>query len=311
MTNIVTPDVIEAAAARITPYVRRTPLLRLDGPVPCELKLELLQATGSFKVRGAFNTFLSVDVPDGGAAAASGGNHGAAVAYAAHTLGHKAAIFVPRIASPAKVKIIEEAGATLTVAGERYADALDACEAYRSETGAIGVHAYDAPMTVAGQGTVDLEWETDTSGLDTILVAVGGGGLISGIAAWFQNRVKVVGVEPEGSRALADALAAGKPVDVDVQSVAADSLGSRKVGALNLEIAERFVDHVALVPDEAIVDAMRTLWTTARLVTEPGGAAAYAALLSGAYVPARGERVGVLVCGANIDPVTFNNIIGG
>ncbi|WP_226573793.1 threonine/serine dehydratase [Acuticoccus sediminis] len=309
MTDLVTQADIAAAAERIAPYVRRTPLLRLDAPVPCELKLEQLQATGSFKVRGAFNTLLSVDVPDGGVAAASGGNHGAAVAYAAHTLGHKAAIFVPTISSPAKVSVIREAGADLTIGGARYAEALEACEAYRAETGAIGVHAYDAPLTVAGQGTVGAEWEADTAGLDTVLVAVGGGGLISGVAAWFARRVKVVGVEPEGSRALAAALEAGRPVDVDVESVAADSLGSRSVGALNLALAQAYVDHVALVTDAAIRDAQRTLWRQARIVTEPGGAAAYAALLSGAYRPADGERVGVLVCGANTDPATFADVL--
>lgn len=311
MDSTVTRTDIEAAAERIAPYVRRTPLLRLDAPVPCELKLEQLQATGSFKVRGAFNTLLSVEVPAGGVAAASGGNHGAAVAHAARTLGHPASIFVPTIASPAKLQVIREAGADVTLIGERYAEALDACETFRATSGAIGVHAYDAPLTVAGQGTVGAEWEADTTGLDTVLVAVGGGGLISGIATWFEKRVKVVGVEPAGSCALAAALNAGRPVDVDVHSVAADSLGARSVGALNLALAQRYVDHVALVDDTAIVDAQRALWRAARIVTEPGGAAAYAALLSGAYRPAKGERVGVLVCGANTDPVTFAKVIAG
>ncbi|UOM36506.1 threonine/serine dehydratase [Acuticoccus sp. I52.16.1] len=300
---------IEAAAARIAPHVRRTPLMRLEAPVPCELKLEQLQATGSFKVRGAFNTLLSVDVPAGGVAAASGGNHGAAVAYAASVLGHKATIFVPTIASPAKLQVIREAGADITILGERYAEALEASEAFQAASGAIGVHAYDAPLTVAGQGTVGAEWEADSAGLDTVLVAVGGGGLISGIAAWFQNRVKVVGVEPEGSCAMAAALKAGRPVAVEVNSVAADSLGSRSVGVLNYELARRFVERVVLVEDEAIVEAQRTLWRQARIVTEPGGATAYAALQSGAYQPAPGERVGVLVCGANTDPVSFSNAI--
>lgn len=300
---------IECAAGRIAPYVRRTPLLALDAPVRCELKLEQLQVTGSFKVRGAFNTLLSAVVPNAGVAAASGGNHGAAVAHAAHRLGRPAAVFVPSIASPTKLTVIREAGADVHVGGAFYADALAACEAYRETTGAIGIHAYDAPATIAGQGTVAAEWEADTAGLDTVLVAVGGGGLIAGIAAWFEGRVKVVGVEPEGSACLSAALAAGSPVDVDVASVAADSLGARCTGALNLAIAQAHVARVVLVPDAAIVEAQRALWRAARLVTEPGGAAAFGALLSGAYVPEPDERVGVLVCGANADPAEFAEIL--
>ncbi len=306
--STVTPADIEAAAERIRPYVRRTPLLRLDGPVRCELKLELLQVMGSFKPRGAFNTLTSVDVPESGVAAASGGNHGAAVAYAAHTLGHKAAIFVPEIVRAAKRALIEGAGAEIHVGGARYPEALAACEAYQAATGAIGIHAYDAPLTVAGQGTVAAEWERDSDGLDTVLVAVGGGGLIAGIAAWFQGRVKVVGVEPEGSRCLHAALEAGRPVDVDIDSIAADSLGARSVGALNYAIASQHVAGVTQVTDAAIEDAQKALWRATRLVTEPGGATAFAALASGAYTPAPGERVGVLVCGANADLPTFADL---
>ncbi|ORE93728.1 threonine dehydratase [Stappia sp. 22II-S9-Z10] len=309
MSDPVSQDDILAAAERIGPHVRRTPVMALDGPALCEVKLEFLQATGSFKVRGAFNTLLSSVVPAAGVAAASGGNHGAAVAYAAHRLGHKAAIFVPTIASPAKVDVIRAAGAEVTLVGERYAEALEACDAYMADTGAIGVHAYAAASTIAGQGTVAAEWETQTAGLDTVLVACGGGGLVSGMAAWFAGRVKVVAVEPEGSCALKAAMDAGQPVDVTVESIAADSLGARRTGSINLAIAERYVDHVALVADDAIRAARRALWQTARIVTEPGGAAAYGALLSGAYVPERSERVGVLVCGANTDPVTFNNAL--
>lgn len=307
---MVGPEEIEAAAARIRGHVRRTPVMRLEAPVPCELKLEQLQVTGSFKVRGAFNSLLSVAVPDAGVAAASGGNHGAAVAYAAHRLGHPSNIFVPRIASRAKLAVIEAALADVHVGGERYADALAACAAFRATSGAIDVHAYDAPATVAGQGTVAREWEADSGGIDTVLVAIGGGGLIAGVAAWFAGRVRVVGVEPEGSRALHAALEAGRPVDVGVETVAADSLGARSVGALNLAIAQAHVDRVMLVPDGAIVEAQRVLWRSARIVAEPGGAAAYAALLSGAYTPAQGERVGVLVCGANVDLAAFAALVG-
>lgn len=299
---------IEQAAERIRPYVRRTPLLQLDAPVRCELKLELLQVMGSFKPRGAFNTLLSVDVPAAGVAAASGGNHGAAVAHAAHTLGHKAAIFVPELVRAAKRAAIERAQAEIHVGGARYPEAFAACEAYRAATGAIGIHAYDAPLTIAGQGTVAAEWEEDTAGLDTVLVAVGGGGLIAGIAAWFAGRVKVVGVEPEGSCCLKQALDAGGPVDVEIDSIAADSLGARSIGSLNYAIAREHVASVTLVTDAAIEEAQRTLWTEARLVTEPGGAAAFAALLSGAYRPAPGERVGVLVCGSNTDLADFARV---
>jgi threonine dehydratase len=299
----VTRDEIEAAHARIAPHVRRTPLLEADG---VSLKLEFLQHTGSFKARGAFNNLLSRTAPAAGVAAASGGNHGAAVAYAAAKLGLAAHVFVPEIAAPLKIEKIRSYGADVHVEGATYFDALALCEAHIAETGALSLHAYDAPETVAGQGTVGLEWEEDLAAfgpapLDTVLVAVGGGGLISGVAAWFAGRTKVIGVEPEGSRALHAALEAGRPVDVEVRSVAADSLGARRVGALNFAILRETVEHVALVSDAAIREAQRTLWREFNIVAEPGGAAAYAALLSGAYRPEKGERIGVLLCGANAD----------
>lgn len=296
---------IEAAALAIADEVRVTPVMHLRAPVPCELKLEHHQLAGSFKARGAFYNLLSRNVPAAGVAAASGGNHGAAVALAAARLGHNAAIYVPSISSPAKVDVIRRTGAQVVVGGERYADALAECERYQGETGAMSVHAYDADETIAGQGTVAAEWEGQTAGLDTVLVAVGGGGLISGIAAWFRGRVKVVGVEPERACALHAALAAGEPVDVPVDGVAADSLGAKRIGERNFEICRGAVDHVALITDGAIREAQRTLWQEARILTEPGGAAAYGALLGGAYVPGEGERVGVLVCGANVDPADF------
>ena len=302
----VSRDDIRAAQARIAPHVRRTPVWQLparsfghDGPV--SLKLEMLQHAGSFKPRGAFNTLLSQPIPRTGIAAASGGNHGAAVAYAARRLGLKARIFVPEISSPAKIAVIRAHGADIVIGGARYADAQEACDRYVVETGALRVHPFDAETTMAGQGTVALEWEADDPHLDTALVAVGGGGLIAGMAAWWAGRVKVVGVEPQGSRALHAAFQAGAPVDVEVNSVAADSLGARNVGERVFAVCRDSVDRVALVSDEAIVAAQRALWRDWRIAAEPGGAAALAALLSGAYRPRAGERVGVLLCGANVD----------
>jgi threonine dehydratase len=269
-------------------------------PGPLSLKLEFLQHTGSFKPRGAFTTLLSERAPAAGVVAASGGNHGAAVAYAARQLGLRARIFVPSTSSPVKIARIREAGAEIVIEGVGYADALALSEAYRTESGALAVHAYDAPATISGQGTVGLEWD-EQARLDTVLIAVGGGGLVAGIAAWFQGRVRVVGVEPEGAPTLHAALAAGAPVDVAVSSIAADSLGARRTGPHILEIATRYVDRVALVSDAAIREAQRLLWARLRIAAEPGGAAALAALLSGAYRPAAGERVGVLLCGGNVD----------
>ncbi|MBM6580923.1 threonine/serine dehydratase [Microvirga sp. BT689] len=296
---------IEAAHTRIAPHVRRTPVLHQnrafghDGPV--SLKLEFLQHAGSFKTRGAFNAILSGAVPSAGVAAASGGNHGAAVAYAAKQVGVRARIFVPEISSPAKISVIRSHGAEVVIGGARYADAQDACDLYVAESGALRIHPFAAASTMAGQGTAALEWEQDGPGLDTVLVAVGGGGLISGVASWWAGRLKIVGVEPEGSRALHAALAAGGPVDVEIDSVAADSLGAKNTGDLVYGICRESVDHVALVTDEAIRDAQRLLWRDYRIASEPGGAAALAALVSGAYKPRSGERVGVLLCGANVE----------
>jgi threonine dehydratase len=304
----VTPADIEAAAVRIAPHVRTTSLLEtrpadLDIPVGLSMKLEFLQHAGSFKSRGAFNSLLTAVVPSSGVAAASGGNHGAAVAYAAARLGCQATIFVPEIASPAKIAAIRAFGADVRIGGARYNDALEACHAFVAETGAFPVHAYDTAATIAGQGTLAAEWDAQLGGsaLDTVLVAVGGGGLIAGLAAWWQRRVKVVGVEPAGSCALHAALAVGRPVDVDVNSIAADSLGARRAGDLVYALAARFVAQVVLVEDAAIAAAQRALWADLRIATEPGGAAAFAAIRSGAYRPAPGERVGVLLCGANVE----------
>ncbi|MBV9248736.1 MAG: threonine/serine dehydratase [Acetobacteraceae bacterium] len=298
---------IAEAAARIAPHVRRTPVLRLTGsglglPFPVTLKLELLQHAGSFKPRGAFNRLLSTQLPPAGVIAASGGNHGAAVAFAAQRLGVPAEIFVPTITAPAKVARIASYNARVIQTGETYAEALAASRARQAEAGALEVHAYDHPAVLAGQGTVGREFELDAPDLTHVLVATGGGGLIGGIAAWYAGSAVVVSVEPEGCPTLYSALHAGGPVDAPVGGVASDSLGARRVGELMFPIAQAFVSAAVLVPDEAITAAQRALWEVCRLMAEPGGATALAALLSGAFVPPEGARVGVLVCGANTDP---------
>ncbi len=314
----VTPGDIRAAHALIVRHVRRTPVLEAPSPIagapPVSLKLECLQVSGSFKARGAFHNLLTRRAPAAGCATASGGNHGAAVAYAAEKLGVRARVFVPEIATPAKIAKIRVYGAETVVGGRSYAEAQERCDADVARRGALTIHPYDATETVAGAGTVALEWEEDLArlaqrGLDTVLVAVGGGGLIAGVAAWFAGRVRVVGVEPEGSRALDAAFDAGGPVDVAVESIAADSLGARRVGDLNFALAQKFVAEVALVSDAAILEAQRRLWTDLSIVAEPGGAAAFAALASGAYRPARAERVGVLVCGANADLAALARLV--
>ncbi len=306
----VTRDAIAAAARRIAPWVRRTPVLQIDGEVfglsaPLTLKLELLQHSGSFKARGAFNNLLDAQVPQAGVVAASGGNHGAAVAYAAHKLNVPARIFVPEISAPAKIARIRDFGAEVVVGGARYNDALHASEDWIAGSGAMSVHAYDAIPTLEGQGSVAMEFAEQAPDLDTVLVAVGGGGLIGGMAAWYRGGVKLVAVEPETSHALHAALAAGMPVDVDVSGLAADSLGARSVGALMFPFAQAYVEQVVLVPDDAIRASQMWLWQNLRTAAEPGGAAALAALLSGAYKPEPSERVGVLVCGGNVDPATL------
>lgn len=286
---------IAAIEPRIRPYIRRTPVLDVDGVT---LKLEFLQHSGSFKVRGAFTNLLTRDVPRAGVVAASGGNHGAAVAYAAMRLGLPCTIFVPTVTSPAKIARIESYGATLVIGGDRYQDAYEASVEYQASTGALAVAAFDSVETLLGQGTVGLEFENQAP-LDTLLVSVGGGGLIGGIASWYEGRVRIVAVEPEGAPTLHAALAAGRPVDAPSEGIASDSLAPRRVGELNYRIAERFVDRVVLVSDDDIRASRAALWDRARIVSEPGGAAAYAALLSQKYRPADGERVGVVICGAN------------
>jgi threonine dehydratase len=296
-------DMVIAASQRIAPFVRKTPVIELPrgalgGDWVPIFKLEFMQHAGSFKARGAFNNLLSRPVGAAGVAAASGGNHGAAVAYAAQVLGYSARVFVPEISAPAKVAAIRRFGAEVVIGGARYDDAQAACDAYVAETGALKIHPFASEETIAGQGSVAREWPGP---LDSVLVAAGGGGLISGIALWWAGKVNVVGVEPEGSCALHAALAAGGPVSVEVNSIAADSLGARNVGPLVYGVCKDRVDHVVLVSDAAITAAQKQLWQDFRMAVEPGGAAALAAVMSGIYVPPAGERVGILLCGANVD----------
>jgi len=303
---------IAATYELIRPHVRMTPVVEADGAdfglaaFGVRFKLELLQHAGSFKSRGAFANLLLRDIPPAGVIAASGGNHGAAVAYAAMKRSVRARIFVPSVASPAKQALIESYGAELVVAGERYAQSLAEAERVAAETGALQIHAYDQVETMLGQGTVGLEFERQAPELDTLFVAVGGGGLIGGIAAWYAGRVRLIGVEPEAAPTLFKALEAGRPVDAEAGGIAADSLAPRQVGKLMFPIAERHVERVILVPDAAIRAAQEALWRGLHVVTEPGGAAAFAPLLSAVYIPKPGERVGVLLCGANTMAVDFS-----
>jgi threonine dehydratase len=305
---------IAATHEVIKPHVRVTPVVELAGaelvaawppPARLALKLEQLQHAGSFKTRGAFANLLLRDVPGAGVVAASGGNHGAAVAYAAMRLGVRAKIFVPTVSSPAKIDRIRGCGAELAVVGERYADALAAAEEWAARTGAMPVHAFDQEETLLGQGTLGMELAGQAPYLDTILIAVGGGGLIGGVAAWYAGSARIVGVEPEAAPTLTAALAAGRPVDAPAGGIAADSLAPRRVGELMFPIARAYVERVALVSDDAIRNAQQALWDAVRIVAEPGGAAAFAALLSGAYRPAPEERVGVVVSGGNTTAVEF------
>ncbi|QFT79342.1 Phenylserine dehydratase [Roseovarius sp. THAF27] len=296
---------IAAAKFRIAPYLRRTPVAQVSGfglDRPIELKLEHTQHTGSFKPRGAFNTLLSQDVPKAGLVAASGGNHGAAVAYAAAKLGHRARIYVPEMAGPAKIALIRDQGADLHVVEGAYSNALDAAREYEAETGAMQIHAYDAPATVVGQGTCMAEWEDQGLEADTVLIAVGGGGLIAGALAWLDGRRKVVAVEPETCAALNAGLEAGKAVDVEVSGVAANALGARRIGSICLDLAQAHDVTSVTVSDDAITAAQHALWKDARQLVEPAGATALAALSSGAYRPEKDERVAVLVCGGNLTP---------
>ena len=301
-------DAVAAAAARIAGRVRVTPVLRPGsgafglGDLAPALKLESLQHAGSFKPRGALNRVLAAGtLPAAGLIAASGGNHGAAVAWVARALGVRAEIFVPAIAGPAKIARLRDFGATVRVGGADYSEALAACEARRAESGALAIHAYDDTDVVAGAGTLAREFEQQAGALDSVLVAVGGGGLLGGLLAWWGERVRLIAVESAGCPTLHAALAAGRPVDVAVSGLVADSLGARRIGALCWQLVRQYPVTSLRVDDDAIRTAQRALWRETRLVAEPGGATALAALLTGAYRPAPGERIGVIVCGGNAD----------
>ncbi|KWV44456.1 threonine dehydratase [Bradyrhizobium macuxiense] len=311
MTEITSQDIAQCAAL-IRRHVRQTPIVEVDGSEfglaanPVTLKLELLQHAGSFKTRGAFANLLARDVPAAGVVAASGGNHGAATAYAAMKLGKPARIFVPSVSSPAKVQRIRDYGADLVIEGDRYADALAASEVWARQSGAMPVPAFDQRETILGQATLGLELDQQAPDIDTLLVSVGGGGLIAGIAAWYAGRIKVIGVEPQAAPTLTRALAAGHPVDAEAGGIAADSLAPRRIGERVYPIAAKYVRGTVLVSDEAIAAAQETLWRALRIVAEPGGAAAFSALVSGAYAPDTGERVAIVISGGNTAAVDFD-----
>lgn len=308
---MITRRQISQAYSIISPHLRRTPVIGVTefSAQPLTLKLELFQYTGSFKPRGAFSNLLGTELSDAGVAAASGGNHGAGVAYAAMKLGVRARIFVPKATPVAKLALIRSYGAEIVQEGENYARAFEICRTYAEEAGARLVHAYDSEPTISGQGTLALELEEQSPDLDTVFVAVGGGGLIAGIAAWYSSGLKIVSVEPENCPTLERALAAGQPVDVSPMGTAADSLGASRIGAIPFALAQSYVDRALLVTDDAIRKAQVWLWQNLRIVTEPGGAAAFAAIASGRYVPGPQERVGVVICGANTDPAAFARLL--
>ena len=297
---MVTAKEVSHAWTRIKPHVLRTPALETAVfGMPLSLKLEQMQHTGSFKARGAMNSLLSIDVPKAGIVAASGGNHGAAVAWAAARLGHRARIYVPELAGEAKINLIRSLGADLLVVPGVYANALEQALAYEKDSGAAQIHAFDAPGTVAGQGTVMAEWEEQGLTADTVLIAVGGGGLIGGAMAWLEGRRKLVGVEPFNAPTLTQALEHGPQTTVEVSGLAANALGAKQAGRICYDLARATNTGCVNVEDAAIAEAQHRLWSALRLVVEPAGAAALAALLSGAYRPQKGERLAVLLCGAN------------
>jgi threonine dehydratase len=310
--NPITRERIAQTERLIRPYIRRTPVARVDladfglGARPVDLKLELFQHSGSFKARGAFTNLLTRAAAPAGVVAASGGNHGAAVANAAMRRGVPATIFTPSITAAAKAERIRRYGANLVIGGDRYADALAASEIFAKERGMLTIHAFDQPETLIGQGTLGLEIGEDLPEIDTLFVAVGGGGLIGGIAAWFAGRIKIVAVEPEAAPTLYKAFEAGRPVDAEAGGIAADSLAPKRVGELMFPIARSFVDRSILVSDDEILMAQRALWQNVQIAAEPGGAAAFAALLSGKYAPAPDERIAILICGGNTTAVKFD-----
>jgi threonine dehydratase len=308
---VISRDDIRQCYDTIRPYIRRTPVIQVDLAELDEsatalptgtLKLEQLQCAGAFKARGAFTNLLLRDVPPAGVVAASGGNHGVAVAYAAHRLSIPAKIFVPTVSAPTKIERIRQLGADLVVTGDRYADALAAAQDWEQRSGAMSVHAYDQRETILGQGTLGLELAEQAASLDTVLVPVGGGGLLAGVASWFTGDVRVIAVEPEGAPTLSYARAAGQPTDAPAGSVAADALAPQRVGELVFPITESYVDDVLLVDDASILAGQRALWQAFRVAAEPAASVGIAALLAGAYKPAPGEHVAVVITGANMSP---------
>lgn len=308
---LLTTDDVRVAGTRIAERVRRTPVLELPGSAvglserrQLVLKLDLLQPTGSFKVRGAFNLLLSREVGPAGVVAASGGNYGLAIAYAARELGIRATVFVPDSSPAEKIERLAGLGAQIHVVAGFYADAGVASEEHRVETGATLAHPFDQPEVVAGQGTCAMELEDDAGLPDTVLVAVGGGGLIAGIATWFGDRARIVAVETEGTPTLSAARDAGARVEVEIGGIAASSLGAPVIGEHGWAASQRWVDASLLVTDDEVREAQYRLWEATRLVAEPGGAVALAALTSGRYRPGPDERVAVILCGANTDPAS-------
>jgi threonine dehydratase len=308
----ITCEEIRRVYEKIAPYVRRTPVVSASSSdfglddFPLLLKLELLQHAGSFKARGAVTNVLTRQIPRAGIVAASGGNHGVAVAFATHKFNVPAKIFVPTVASKAKVERIRSYGAELVVSGDLFADAYAESQKWAAQSGAMMIHPFDQRETLLGQGTLGLELEQQASDVDTLLVSVGGGGLIGGIASWYGGKIRIIGIEPEKAPTLTRALAAGKPVDAEAGGIAADSLAPRRVGELMFPLAQKYVEQVLLVTDNEIRSAQQSLWKEMRIAAEPGGAAAFAALASRKYKPKKDERVAVLVCGGNTDAVDFS-----
>ena len=293
-------------------FLRQTPLWKLPSAafglaapgVEVWLKLEHMQVSGSFKARGMMNRLLANDIPESGVIVASGGNAGIATAAAAKALGVRCQVFLPGVSPEAKRARLRALGAEVVVVGELYPDALAACLARQKETGALLTHAYDQPEVVAGAGTLGQEIEAQGGLPDSVLVSVGGGGLIGGLAGWFEKRARVVALEPEKAPTLYRARQAGEPVDVDVGGIAADSLGARRIGAISWDITQEYVQDALLLSDESIRAAQQWLWKEMKLAVEPAAALPLAALQTGAYLPREGEKVCLIVCGANVDPAT-------
>ena len=291
---------IEDSLSKIRPYIVTTPTFEtVSFGQKIHLKLEQLQHTGSFKCRGAFNSLLNNENAEKGVVAASGGNHGAAVAYAAQKLGIKSHIFVPELSGKTKIELIKRTGSSLTIVPGTYAEALEAANECQKETGAMSVHAYDSKETIIGQGTLFCEWENQGLDADTIMIAVGGGGLISGAISWFQNRKKIVAVEPENCPTLNVALKKGEPSNVSVSGVAANALGAKLIGNTCFSLSKENQIESLVISDDEIEKAQRLLWENHRMFVEPAGAAALAAIISGKYKPKTDEKLAVLICGAN------------